>query len=307
MVDRLIKLKTLHLTFLGIIYGADEDDDWTDPKVWAKANPNLGVSVRLEFLENECRTAKQIPSYENIFKRLYLNMWTEQDSRWIPIELWDSCKSDFEKEELIDKTCYIGIDLASTSDLTALVAVFPPCYQFEKFRVLAKFYLPQDAVEKRKKDRVHYDVWVKKGLIHVNEGNTTDYDYMLEDLERLWKIYNIGMVSVDKWNGAYFATKVQQMGLKVEFWGQDMQSQATPTRELEKLLLEKGIEHDGNEVLRWNAKNVAVRQDARGNLRPDKDKSKEKIDGIVALINGLGRALLEKGASIYETQGIRTT
>jgi phage terminase large subunit-like protein len=293
-------------SFMGIIFAADEKDDWTKEETWRKANPNLGVSVRIDYLRSECEKAIRSPSYENVFKRLHLNIWTEQDSRWIPISEWDACKGKFELEEMKGLICWAGVDLASTTDIGAMCLVFPPSEKFPKWRVFPKFYLPKKAIQVRKeRDRIPYDDWERQGLIQVNDGAILDYGMIEQDVVKISNDYNLKEIVLDPWNAVYLATRLEEQGFKVEFWRQGYPSLNAPTKFINELIASRGIEHDSNPILRWMASNIAIEQDPAGNIKPSKRKSKEKIDGIVAIINALGRAMKAKdNSSVYENKGL---
>ena len=296
-------------SFLAVIYAAGEKDDWTDPKVWAKANPGLGQSVTVDYLTQECRKAKEIPAYENTFRRLHLNQWTEQATRWLSMDVWDRNATEANEFALEGRLCYAGLDLASTKDISALALVFPPDDDDESYSVLWKFWLPEDAMRQRShKDRVPYDQWVKDGVISTTEGNVTDYDVLRRDINALGKRYNIREIAFDRWNATQLTTQLQGDGFTMVPFGQGFVSMAAPTKELEKLLLSNRLAHGGNPVARWMASNVAVRTDPAGNLKPDKEKSSEKIDGIVALVMALGRAIVQPAPeeSVYAARGLLT-
>lgn len=296
-------------SFLAVIYAADEKDDWTDPKIWAKANPGLGQSVTVDYLTQECRKAKEIPAYENTFRRLHLNQWTEQATRWLSMDVWDRNATEVNEFELEGRACYAGLDLATTKDISALALIFPPDDDDSTYSILWRFWLPDEAMRQRShKDRVPYDQWCKEGVIATTEGNVTDYDVIRRDINELGKRYNIREIAFDRWNATQLTTQLQGDGFTMVPFGQGFVSMAAPTKELEKLLLSDRLAHGGNPVARWMASNVAVRTDPAGNLKPDKEKSSEKIDGIVALVMGLGRAIvqIDDGTSIYTTRGLLT-
>jgi phage terminase large subunit-like protein len=296
-------------TFLPVIYAADEEagDDWEDERIWHKANPALGDFRSLEEMRIAYRRAKEIPAQQNIFKRLYLNMWTEQETRWIDISVWDACKVD-DFPDLHGRQCWAGLDLASTQDLTAFVMIFPN-EGLTHFEVVPVFWLPQDTIERRvKSSKVPYDKWVREGLIRVTPGNVTDYDRVREDIKTLSAQFRINEIAYDRWNASQLVTQLMEDGANMVEFGQGFASMSAPTKELEKLLVSGAIAHDGNDVLRWMARNVSVTQDPAGNLKPNKKTSSEKIDGIVALIMALGRVMVREntGPSVYETRGIIT-
>jgi phage terminase large subunit-like protein len=285
-------------TYLPVIYEADPDEDWTSPEVWRKANPNLGISPKIEFLEDECNRAKESPAYQNTFRRLYLNQWTEQETRWIDIEKWDQCDGRFNPEALRGQRCFIGLDLSSTTDITAEAILFPPDELEGVYRVLWRFWVPEENMRKRSlKDRVPYEAWSRDGFIEATEGNVVHQDFIKQQLIEDCETYDVQEIVYDRWNATKLITELMDEGLNCVPYGQGFQSMSAPTKEWEKLILGKQIAHNGNPVARWMMSNVAVRQDPAGNIKPDKSKSTEKIDGIVAAIMALGRAMVDEGAT----------
>jgi phage terminase large subunit-like protein len=292
--------------FLPVIYAAERDDDWTDPTVWAKANPNLGVSVSREYLERECRRAKETPSYENTFKRLHLNMPTQQDVRWLALEAWDSCGSEPVEEAMLHgRHCFAGLDLSTTTDVTALVLVLPD--DDGGVTLVPRFWIPADSARKRElRDHVPYETWVRQGLIEMTPGNVVDYGVVRSRIQELGQRFPIREIAVDPWNATHLCTQLQGDGFEVVTFGQGFKDMTAPSKEFEKLVVSRKLRHGGHPVLRWMAANVAVESDAAGNLKPSKKKSTERIDGIVAAIMGLGRAMVGATAfeSVYETRGL---
>lgn len=297
-------------SFLPVIYEADRDDDWRSPRTWAKANPALGDAVTVEYLERECRRAQEVPGYENTFKRLHLNIKTEQDVRWLPMDRWDLCVGEpGETTEAAQRgaECFGGLDLANTRDVAALALVFPA--PAGRYAVLPYFWIPEDgAHERERRDRVPYVTWAGQGLVEMTPGNVIDYDRIRARINELGTIFNIREIAVDRWNAQQITTQLQGDGFQVVAFGQGMASMSGPTKELEKLVVAGKLAHGGHPVLRWMASNVCVRSDEAGNLKPNKERSGEKIDGIVATIMALGRALVrgEGGASVYEERGLLT-
>lgn len=179
-------------TFYPVIYGADEGDDWTDPKVWKKANPSLGVTVGIDKVKAACESAKQNPSEENSFRQLRLNQWVKQAIRWMPMDKWDSCSFSVNEDELEGRVCYGGLDLSSTTDITAFVLVFPPIDEEDKFVILPYFWLPEETLDLRvKRDHVPYDIWERQGYIQTTEGNVVHYGYIESFIEKLGERFNI--------------------------------------------------------------------------------------------------------------------
>lgn len=272
-------------SFLPVIYAADKEDAWDDPATWAKAHPGLGISVKEEYFAQECAKAKALPSYENTFRRLLLNQWTEQDTRWLSMDAWDACADEL--PDLAGVTCYAGLDLSSTTDITALVLAFPVG---GTVYLKPYFWIPQDGIEKRvRRDRVPYDVWVRDGLIEATPGAVIDYEFIRAKLATLADQFHIKEIAIDRWNATQLSTQLDGDGFEVVGFGQGFASMAGPTKELERLIIGKEIAHGGNPVMRWMASNVSVEGDAAGNIKPSKKKSTERIDGIVATIMAIGR------------------
>jgi phage terminase large subunit-like protein len=323
--------------FLPVIYEATLDDDWTDPNVWAKANPNLGVSVSMEYLERECRRARETPTYENTFKRLHLKMRTQQDVRWLSLEQWDACggghtggADPIDEDSLRGRECFIGLDLSTTTDVTALVMVFPAgknAHRSHYIRtadeyfnesnedsrddgavtIIPRFWIPADNAKKREdRDRVPYVTWARQGLIEMTPGNVVDYEVIRQRINELEQQYDIREIAIDPWNATHLSTQLQGDGFEVVTFGQGYKSMTAPTKELEKLVVSGKLRHGGHPVLRWMASNVAVEMDPAGNVKPSQKKSTERIDGIVATIMALGRALVaQDNLSIYAKRGFR--
>lgn len=294
-------------SFLVAIYAADEKDDWTSPKTWAKANPGLGKSITLDYLERECARAKEVPAYQNTFRRLHLNQWTEQDTRWLDMAVWDRNAEPVNLDALEGRRCFVGLDLATTTDIAAKVLLFPPEQPYDKWNVHFTFWVPEEGVRIRsRRDRVPYDLWVQQGLINATEGNVIDYDVVRKAIHEDADRFQVAEVAYDPWNATQLATQLQGDGLTMVPFRQGFASMSPAAKELLTLLLAGKMAHGANPIARWMASNVSVRQDPAGNIKPDKSKSTERIDGIVALCMALGRAnlTLEVGESIYESEGV---
>ena len=294
-------------TFYPVIYGAAPEDDWTDPKVWAKANPSLGVTVQIDKVRAACESAKQNPGEENSFRQLRLNQWVKQAVRWMPMDKWDLCAFPEDFKELEGRRCYGGLDLSSTSDITAFVLVFPPDDPDGRFIVLPFFWLPEDTLDLRvKRDHVPYDLWHRDGLVNVTEGNVIHYGYIEKFIEDLGTKYNIREIAFDRWGAVQMVQNLENMGFTVVPFGQGFKDMSPPTKELMKLVLEKRISHNGNEPLRWMMDNIFIRTDPAGNIKADKEKSTEKIDGAIAMIMALDRAIRHESdtESVYENRGL---
>lgn len=303
-----IEGRKMDSTFYPVIYGVDEDDDWTDPKVWKKANPSLGITVSIDKVEAACESAKQNPGEENAFRQLRLNQWVKQAVRWMPMDKWDACSFNVNEEDLEGRVCYGGLDLSSTTDITAFVLVFPPMDEDDKFAILPYFWIPEDTLELRvRRDHVPYDVWEKQGKLMTTEGNVVHYGYIEKFIERLGERFNIREIAFDRWGAVQMVQNLEGMGFTVVPFGQGFKDMSPPTKELMKLTLEKKLAHGGHPVLRWMMANIFIRTDPAGNIKADKEKSTEKIDGAIATIMGLDRAIRcgnDVTASVYDERGI---
>jgi phage terminase large subunit-like protein len=295
-------------SFFSFIAAADETDDWTDPVTWQKANPGLGQTIKMEYLQDACFKAQQTPALQNTFRRLHLNQWTSQATRWMDMSVWDATASMVVPENLKGRECYAGLDLASTTDIAAFVLVFPPQGAETSFQVLPFFWIPGDNVKNRiEKDRVPYDVWIRNGFVTATDGNIIHYAAIRKKIEQLSKTYDIKEIAFDRWGAVQLSQELSDAGMTVIPFGQGFASMSPPTKELLNLVIGKQLAHGGNPVLRWMADNLVVRQDPAGNIKPDKAKSSEKIDGMVALIMGLDRAIRhenQKQKSIYTERGL---
>ncbi len=289
-------------SFFAFVAAIDSTDDWTDERCWVKANPNLNVSVKLDDLRRKAEKAKALPGAQNAFRRLHLNEWTEQADRWLDVAAWDAMPP-LDEAALAGRECFGALDLSSTTDLSAFVLVFP--LEDGTFGVLPRFWVPAEGMQRRtRRDRVPYELWVRRGFIRATDGNVIDYDVIRADVNELRKRYRIREVAVDRWNSTQLMTQLQGDGLTVFPHGQGFVSMASPTKTLEEVILGERLRHGGHPVLRWMAGNVAVKQDPAGNLKPDKAKSTDRIDGIVALVMALGRAQLRPAPHVYTRRDV---
>ena len=295
-------------TFLPVIFSAPEDADWKDEKVWKSSNPALGTFRNIDEMRTLCKKAQETAALEMTFRRLYLNQWVNSVERWLPMDAWDACNGQVDVKSLQGRTCYAGLDLSSTTDLTALALVFAA--DDGTCDVLTYFWIPGDtAIQKERKDRVPYRTWAKKGLITLTEGNVIDYKYIQHTLEQLREKYDIAEIAFDRWGATKLSQDLTDAGFLMVPFGQGFGSMSSPTKELMNLVLSKKIRHGGNPVLRWNCDNLVVRTDPAGNIKPDKEKSTQKIDGCVSLIMAIDRVSRHSklvDTSIYEDQGMVT-
>jgi phage terminase large subunit-like protein len=295
-------------TFYPVIFGASETDDWTDPKVWKKANPSLGITIGLDKVKAACESAKQNPAEENSFRQLRLNQWVKQSVRWMPMDKWDQCAFKVDPESLEGRVCYGGLDLSSSTDITAFVLVFPPLDEDDKYTVLPFFWMPEDNIDLRvRHDHVNYDLWQKQGFLKTTEGNVVHYGFIEAFIEELGTKYNIREIAFDRWGAVQMVQNLEGLGFTVVPFGQGFKDMSPPTKELMKLTLEQKIAHGGHPVLRWMMDNIFIRTDPAGNIKADKEKSTEKIDGAVATIMALDRAIRcgnDNGESVYDKRGL---
>lgn len=276
------------------IQGIDDEDDWEDESCWIKANPNLGTIVQMDELREQARIAKNDPSALNSFLRFRLSRWTEGDiTAAIPMQHWDKCRGAVDLEDLKGRLCIGALDLSSTNDISALGLVFPPTATDDKWRLLPRFYLPEEAIQERvKRDRIPYDQWAREGLFTLTPGRVVDYGYIRRDVQQMAEQFELKEICFDRWNSTDLVRDLETDGFTMIKWGQGFNDMNAPTRRFIDLVLTEDIAHGGNPVLRWMARNLVVFMDPAGNLKPDKSKSRDKIDGIVALIMALGRAML---------------
>ena len=287
-----------------VIYAAEESDDWTDDKVWHKANPALGSFRDIEEMREFCNRAKQVPGLQNTFRRLYLNQWTRQETRWLDMMTWDDTAGEVYWEDLQGETCYAGLDLASSIDIAACVLLFPDpegC-----FDVWPLFWVPEDTlVERTLREGIPYAEWQEQGYLKTTPGNTIDYGVIRADLMALNDEVRIESIAFDQWGATQLVQELGDAGFDVVKYSMVITTLSSPTKELLRLVTEGRLRHGSNPVLRWMADNLVVRQDVNQNVRPDKSKSKEKIDGIVALILAIDQATRHEQPSVYETEDIK--
>ncbi|WP_449454236.1 terminase large subunit [Streptococcus suis] len=294
-------------SFYPVVYGLSDEDDWNDEANWLKANPSLGHTIGIDRVREAYQQALDNPAEENVFKQLRLNMWTSSSVAWIPEHVYAKGNDPIQYDNLKGRSCYAGLDLSSTSDITAFVLVFPPRFEEENYIVLPFFWLPEDTLELRcRRDHVLYDVWKRQGYIKTTEGNVVHYGFIEKFIEDLSEIYHIKEIAYDRWNATQMVQNLEGMGLTMVPFGQGYKDMSPPSKELYKLMMEGKIQHGGHPVLKWMGQNVVMRQDPAGNIKPDKEKSVEKIDGIVALIMGLDRCIRHQTneGSVYDERGI---
>ena len=294
-------------TFYPVVYGLKDDEDWEDEANWYKVNPSLGYTVDIERLRDAYREAKQNPADEVTFKWLRCNMWVSSTVAWIPDAIYMRGNEPIDMDALAGRDCYAGLDLSSTGDITALVLIFPPRNEDEKYVLLPYFWIPEETIPRRvKANSVPYDIWEKQGYIMSTEGNVIHYDFIEKFIMYLSEKYHILEIAVDRWNATQMIQNLEGEGFTIVPFGQGFSSMSAPTKEFYRLLMDGRIIHGGNPVLRWMAGNVVIDTDPAGNIKVTKAKSKEKIDGIVAAIMALDRCIRQEGqsGSVYDERGL---
>lgn len=289
-IDILRGMKTDE-TFFGVIYTLDDGDDWNDRKTWVKANPQIGITPSWEFMESEYTKAVNEGGRSEIeFKTKNLNIPCGVSEVWIQDEVWQKCPSEYNVEALKGRTCFAGIDFASTSDFTACVLLFPAENEEDAHILLPFFYIPEETYKFRSREFPDVTRWVKNGLLTLTPGNVTDYDYLIADLHRLRGLYDIQAIGYDPYNAYQTVAKLEADGFPMDKFGQGIMNMSAPTKEFERLIRQGRINHGGNPVMRWMLQNVTPYYDQNENIKIRKRKNSLnlKIDGIVASVIALG-------------------
>ena len=288
-------------SLFSLIYTLDEGDDWSDPKVWIKANPNLNISLSEDYIQQQVKDAQNRPEAQVNVMTKNLNLWVDSAATWILDRKWMENVSEVNLEHC---RCWGGLDLSNVSDITALVLAFA---EEGRTQLLPFFWIPEDTVmEKMEKENVDYQKWINEGYVRKTPGNVVDYSFIKQDIMDLASKYDIQSIAYDRWNSSQTVIDLQNEGLTMHPFGQGYASMSTPTKTFEAGVLSHQITHDGNPVLRWMLSNVALARDPSGNIKPDKSKSSQKIDGISAAIMALGEKMSEYKEEIYDRRGIRT-
>lgn len=292
--------------FYPVLFVLPDEADWTNEENWYRANPSLDHTITIDKVRDAFHKAQETPADENQFRQLRLNQWVKQSVRWMPMDKWDECGGVVDPYALEGRACYAGLDLSSTSDLTALVLVFPPTSEDEPYIALPFFWLPEETLSLRvRRDHVPYDQWAKRGFIQTTEGNVVHYGFIERFICELGERYNIREIAHDRWNATMMVQTLEDDGFTMVPFGQGFKDMSPPTKELMRIVLEHKLCHGGHPVLRWNMDNAYVRTDPAGNLKLDKEKSTEKVDGAVALVMALDRAMKNQGGdSVYNHRGL---
>lgn len=293
LVDYALKIEDGNLphdpAFFGCVYCApDGCDPWAEAE-WFKCNPALDDFRSLEEMQIFAEQARKIPAKESTFRALYLNQRVDSEAKWIGTVDFEACVGVL--PDLDGRECYAGLDLSSTQDLSALSLCFLPT-NGEPFYTKHFAWCPADAIRARsKRDRVPYDLWHRLGFIEATPGAVVDYSYILKRLDSIKKQFNLKAVLFDRWGSSQITKDIEAMGLTILEHGQGFASMSAPSKELEKLILQRKIVFPDNPCLKWNFANVICEVDAAANYKPSKKKSKERIDMVVSTIMSLDGAL----------------
>ena len=294
-------------SLFGIIYTLDDKSEWDDPTMWIKANPNLGVSLSADYLADQVKDAKNRPEAVRNVMTKNVDLWVDAERTWILDDVWQKCIGTTAPADLKGCACWGGLDLSNVSDVTAYVLLF---HENDRFQLLPHFWIPEEKMlEKVRKENINYDKWVAEGYVTVTPGNVIDYDFVKADILRIVADYDLRTSAYDRWNSSQTIIDLQNEGMECNPFGQGYGSMSAPTKEFEKLVLTGKIEHFGNPVLRWMLASTLVKTDPAGNIKPDKEKSTQKIDGIVASIMALGEwmtAQADDESNPYENRGLLT-
>lgn len=312
--EKILNQQYKNESYFAYIAEPDKNDDWKNPEVHERVNPMLGVTIKRSKFNEEFQKALTSKSEELAFKRLHLNMWVSVDDYWLDMEKWHDQPFSVLPESLIGQTCYLGVDLSSTIDITAVVAIFPLGFMGEEFKshffILPFFFVPVDTIDRRtRSDGVPYRDWYEQGLIIGTSGNSVDQKAIRIKINELNNLYDVKEIAIDRWEATNIIQELtEEDGLVVESMGQGFRSMNAPSKFLEVAVLQKRAIHNNNEVLTWMASNAAIVTDPTGSIKPTKPKAgaREKIDGIVAALNGIGRYMLhiDKPVGKYESQGV---
>ena len=305
-------------TMFGIVYKPDDDDKWDSIEAIKKSNPNLDVSVSLEYLLDQVQKARIRPTETVNVKTKHLNIWTDTQNSWIPDLDWLAAGRPINEDNLVGSKCYGGLDLASTTDFASFSLIFAK--DDGTFDLLNWSFLPRESAQKRYEDGLaQLWEWVEKGHVILTDKRTTDYSVIKAFIIEKYQKYNFEFLAKDTWNSSHLVQELEEVLPKVYSFEnkkyisrvadfkQGMQFMSTPTKEFEKMIYEKLLNHGNNPLLRWMCSNVAIIRDANGNIKVDKAKSSESVDGIVASVMALGEYMTHNWVSfqsIYETKGL---
>ena len=294
--------------FFGFIAQLEDKKKWNNETEWARANPNLNVSKSLDYMRKKFVSASNVPSQKNAFLNKQLNVWTKAREIWLDMDRYDRCEGTIDERKLTRERCFVGMDLSTSTDLTAITAVFPPNSSYGEYQLISRFFLPEDNIEDRQaSDRAAYVKWINQGYIETTEGNVVDLEYVKQAI-REWDLrYSIVEIGFDPWKAVEIATSLEKEGFAMVQMRQGFGTLGPPSAKLEALIASGMLRHGNNPVLRWMMGNTSIIRDVNDNFRPDKSATTTRIDGVLSTIMGLGRVMVDESQdSIYENQGIRT-
>lgn len=296
----------------GVIFTVDDEDkeNWMNEEVWFKANPGLGKGKQLEYMRSLATKALQMPSKINAFKNKQLDIWTDVAEAWLRWDDWVKCKKKYSWADLKGKKCKAAMDLARVNDLSAVAYWFPIQPGIEKPHLLVDFYHPQENLRERiENDKVPYDTWAEQGWLKLTPGNTTDFEFIKHDILERAEYFVVEELAYDRHFAGEIVNNLALEGLELVDFGMGFVSMGAPTAEMERQIVAGEMHHNDNPVLNWNAANTVVRHDPAGNIKPDKELSRKRIDGVVAAIMALGRQIAKdqkRRKSPYGKRGMRS-
>lgn len=289
-IEQLAKRIFRHPATYGVIWAADESDDPFSPRTWEKANPGYGISPTREYLEQEAAKARQSPAKLSRFLRLHLGIRTKQVTRYVTLEAWDRAAGMVVESQLHGRRAFGGIDLSAVEDLTAVCWEFPD--DDGGVDVLWRFWLPEDRLDDlNKRTAGEAEVWAREGLINTTPGNVIDLDFITKQVLDDAEVFDVVTVGYDRWGATPLVTKLQEQGITCVPRGQGYASASAPLKDVLRLVLTKRYRHGGHPVMRWMTDNLAVAMDPSGNVKPDKSRAADKIDGWSALVNAHGELM----------------
>lgn len=308
-IKRILEGSEVDDTVFGLLYTLDDGDDWTDPALWIKANPNLGVSKYLATMQDDFKEAFSMPSKQNNFKTKHLNIWTEAQTRWITQDVWVKNNNPVDADGLAGRKCWGGLDLSTTTDLSAWVLCFPPECKGDKYQFLYRFFLPQDNMRERElREKVNYSTWIRNGLITATPGNVIDYDFIRHQVLEDAKKYSLIELNYDPYNSTGLISDLMAEGIECVEFRQGFLSMSPACKEFERKALGGELATGGNPVVSWMIACCETVSDPAGNIKlvkPERGKTGKHIDGIIASVMGFWRAVgATETDSAYETRGL---
>ncbi len=301
--QKIISGESINPSWYAKIYCAPEDADIFDEKIWYIANPSLGATISIESVRQEAFSARNSEAEERLFRWLRLNQWVSTKRiSWQPLTLWDRTVGKWDLSELVGKRCYPGLDLSSTTDITAACYLFPPQEGLPDWRVIFDAWIPEDSMKERiLRDHVPYDRWVNQKYLHATPGNVIDYEFVEAKILAADKQYDLQVLGTDPWNSRMLTQRLMREGIEVVEIPQTMAGMSPAMKEIERLMKAGAMSHEQNPVARWCWGNVNVAVDGNENIKPMKNKSIERIDLTVAMINAMATAMASEKININET------